>query len=678
MPSDVPQNLTDNSVQHPQDSIIKRLPETVSNKISAGEVVQRPASVVKELLENAIDAGADDITLLIKEAGKTLIQVIDNGCGMTEEDAVRCFERFATSKVSAFEDLENLHTLGFRGEALASAAAVAHIELKTKRRSDRTATLVRIEGGKVEEKSKAQAADGTSISVRNLFYNVPARRKFLKSNATEFKHIFETVQALALAHADIKWTFISDDEEVFRLTTDSIPERLNHFFGSRFSDGLAKVSETNDYMSVQGWLGKPAMMKRTKHEQFLFINGRWAASKALTHAVVQGYGQLMGEREYPFFLLYLTLEPSRIDVNVHPTKMEVKFEDERNVYSMILAVVKRAVGAVDFSPAVTLGEKSQQSELYGNGEADAVSFSGIGKKLSYNDRDAESQSSNALFKDYKENNFTGQYAAVKPGDTGDTDDMDELNRKFAEAIAEEKNGKYANAPDEPLNGDSLNGDSLNNDAASGTAKAIVYQSAMSSKPDTGGGKPDEKFIWQLHNKYILTQLKSGLMIIDQHVAHERILYERALSVMESNVPNSQQLLFPQRIELRPWEYEILETVKADLERLGFTLRFFGGKSVLVEGIPPDVRRGSEEKILQEMLEQYQTYTETLKIEARDNIAKSYACRSAIMAGDKLSQWEMSVLIDQLFATTMPYVCPHGRPIIIKLSLEELDRMFGRT
>ncbi|MBC8044847.1 MAG: DNA mismatch repair endonuclease MutL [Rhizobacter sp.] len=667
-------------------SVIEILPETVANKISAGEVVQRPASVVKELLENAVDAGADSITLIIKDAGKTLVQVIDNGCGMTEDDAVRCFERFATSKVRSFEDLENLHTLGFRGEALASIAAVSQVELKTKRAEDRTATLIRIEGGKFEEKSKAQSADGTSISVRNVFYNVPARRKFLKTNATEFKHIFEIIQALALSHTDIGWTFISDDEEVFKLTSPNLAERLNGLLGKDFANGLAAISETNDFMSVKGYLGKPAMMKRTKNENFLFINRRITQSKSLTHAVVQGYGELMGEREYPFFLLDISIDPSRIDVNVHPTKMEVKFDDDRNVYNMILAIVKRAVGQTDFAPVVSLGEKSGVPE--NRSLQNTVSFAGIDKRLGYNDRDAELQSTNRLFADYKENRFSGKYESadnaggydLQNRSNGGSENIETLSRNFAEATRDASSDYQSGQSGQSEQSGYLDQPAQPEPVGISSQPALQGNVVMAS----GGGedrserRQDERFIWQLHNKYILTQLKSGLMMIDQHVAHERILYERALSVMASNVPNSQQLLFPQKIELKPWEYEIMETIKSDLERLGFSLRMFSGRSVLIEGIPPDVRRGAEEKILQEMLEQYHDYAETLKIESRDNVAKSYACRSAIMAGDKLSQWEMSVLIDQLFATSMPYVCPHGRPIIIKLSLEELDRMFGRT
>jgi DNA mismatch repair protein MutL len=632
-------------------SLIKKLPDAIANKISAGEVVQRPASAVKELLENAIDAGADEITLVIKDAGKTQLQVIDNGCGMSDEDAVMSFERFATSKISDVGDLETLHTLGFRGEALASIASVAQVEMKTKRRGDRTATLVKIDGGVIQTVEKTQAADGTSVSVRNLFFNVPARRKFLKSDATEFKHIYEIIQAQALAHSDIRWTFISDGDEVFRLDSADVLERLNVFFGKEFSKGLLEISETNDYLSLHGFLGKPAMMKRTKNEQFLFVNERITQNRMLSHAVAQGYGELLGEREQPFFLLYLTIDPRHIDVNVHPSKMEIKFDDERNVYAMVNSVVRRAVSGMDFSPAVTLEEKPSSVVR----RTDEHTVAGASKRLSYNDRSTEVRSTNALYAEYKQ---AAEMFRAEPQRT-----VGKESGNVAPAVA-------------PNVSEPQTSEELFETAAPAAPKTyqVIYQSTDGAEER----KPTDRFLWQLHNKYIVTQIKSGLMLIDQHVAHERILYERAVAVMNADIPNSQQLLFPHRIELKPWEEEILKTIKPDLERLGFTMRLFGGRSILIEGVPPDVRPGSEEKILQELLEQYQNYAETLQLEQRDNIAKSYACRSAIMAGDKLSHREMNVLIDQLFATSMPYVCPHGRPIVITLSLEELDKMFGRT
>ncbi len=632
-------------------SLIKKLPDVIANKIAAGEVVQRPASAVKELLENAIDAGADEITLIIKDAGKTLIQVIDNGSGMSEDDAMLAFERFATSKISTAEDLDDLHTLGFRGEALASIASIAQVELKTKRREDALASLVRIDGGVFQETSKTHAPDGTSIAVRNLFYNIPARRKFLKSETTEFKHIYDTILSQTLAHPEIKWRFISDGEEVFNLTTFSLTDRLNHFFGKEFSNGLIEFRESNDFANVQGFLGKPAMMKRNKNEQFLFINRRITQSRQLHHAILQGYGELLGEREQPFYLIYLEMEPRRFDVNVHPTKLEVRFEDERNVYSLMLSVVKKNVSGVDFSPSVAIEEKpdaprnaTTRVEEYAKFYKPSPSeFPSVQKRLSYNEREQDVRSSNALYADFKRETEPSKEPTPR--------------REFT--------------PEPPLLHDASFEPST--DVPKSREYQLIFQSSDKESDTFKGAYPV-----QLHNCYILTPIKSGLMIIDQHVAHERILYERALTVMDAGISNSQQLLFPHRIDIKPWDMKVLEELRLDLEKLGFSFRQFSQNSVVVEGVPSDVKPGAEERILFDLIEQYLDYQQSLKLEKRDNIAKSYACRNAIMAGDKLSQREMSLLIDQLFATSMPYVCPHGRPIIIKLSLSELDKMFGRT
>jgi DNA mismatch repair protein MutL len=571
---------------------------------------------------------------------------------MNEEDALLSFERFATSKIQNADDLENLHTLGFRGEALASIASVAQVELKTKRREDELASVVKIEGGTFTETSKTQIADGTSMAVRNLFYNIPARRKFLKSDATEFKHIYETIQAQSLVYPDIQWTFISDNEEVFRLVTPNIPDRLDHFFGKDFSKGLVEFKEQNDFMTLSGYLGKPAMMKRTKNEQFLFINNRITQSRMLNHAISQAYGQLLGEREHPFYLMYMTIEPKRVDVNVHPSKMEVRFDDERNVYSMVQSVVRKAMSGMDFSPSVKVEEKPDYLSFTAlPQQADtrqSPTALGTSKRLSYDDRNSDFRSSNSLYADFKDNLRLDQtYQAVEKQITKLVEQrtFEEDNQSFQVTDIEQKKS---------------------------TEYQVIYRA------DEKEEQEEKRWLWQLHSKYILTQIKSGLMLIDQHVAHERILYERAMAVMNAGIPNSQQLLFPQRIELKAWEYEILLSITDDLEKLGFSLRVFGGRSVLIEGIPPDVRPGSEEKILNELIEQYHSYSEDISIEKRHHVAASYACRSSIMAGDKLSQREMGVLIDQLFATTMPYVCPHGRPIIIKVSLGELDKMFGRT
>ncbi len=623
---------------------IAKLPDVVANKISAGEVVQRPASVVKELLENSIDSGATRITVVIRDAGRQLIQIVDNGSGMSGEDALLSIERFATSKITGVEDLDLLRTLGFRGEALASISSVSHFELKTRREFDQLGTMLKTDGGLTEGTAQVQCEAGTMISVRNLFFNVPARRKFLKSNATEYRHIHETVKTLVLAYPEIEWRMINDDEELFHFRTSDVRERLNHFYGEGFSDSLIEVTEDNDYLSIGGYLGKPGMMLRQKHDQYFYINRRVVQNRMLSQALQQAYGDLLEERQTAFALLFLGIDPSRVDVNVHPSKLEVRFEDERNVRNMIYPVIKRAIQMHDFSPeATSSGSDSLQSPV-------AAAFGHApDRRLGFTEYSGPASTTADLQKNYREGAF--QYPVFGPA--GRSAQQSPLAPSPVSTVEE---------------------------------RYTVHESADMTIPVGPGNIIDEAApviadkdpkIWQLHNKYIVCQIKTGLMIIDQHVAHERVLYERAVDVMDEQVPNSQQLLFPQKIDLKAWQYEVYEEISEELYRLGFSIRAFGGMSVMIEGVPPDVRDGTEATILQDMIAEYQDNASKLKLEKRDNLAKSYSCRNAIMTGQKLSLEEMKTLIDRLFATRMPYVCPHGRPVIIRLSLDELDRMFGR-
>ena len=621
---------------------IARLPDRVANKISAGEVVQRPASVVKELLENAIDAGATKITVAIKDAGKELIRVVDDGAGMVREDALLCVERFATSKITGVEDLESLQTLGFRGEALASISSVSHFELKTRTAKETLGLRLRYEGGALAEESGVQGEQGTTISVRNLFYNVPARRKFLKSNATEYNHIFEIVKSFALAYPEIEWRMYSDDEELFHVKRPDILERLNVFYGDDFAAGMIELSEENDYLSIRGFLGKPAMQKRRKLDQYFFINRRLVQNRMLSQAVQQAYGDLLVERQTPFVLLFLSIDPSRIDVNMHPAKLEIRFDDERNVRNMFYPVIKRAIQLHDFSPDLA---------VTGSGQPDsAQGMESSVRKFSFPDIPHRSITTGDLYRNYREGAFD-EASASRPSPLQQAE------------IFPHRAGTGALPSSGLREGDEV---------LSSILLAPLYDDDVVPVP-----KNSEPKIWQLHNKYLICQIKTGLMIIDQHVAHERVLYERAVEVMNQNVPNSQQLLFPQKVEFRPWEYEIFEEIREDLYRLGFNLRLFGNKTIMIEGVPQDVKPGTEVTILQDMIAEYQDNASKLKLEKRDNLAKSYSCRNAIMAGQKLSLEEMRSLIDNLFATREPYSCPHGRPVIIKLSLDQLDKMFGR-
>lgn len=599
-------------------SIINILPEHLANKIAAGEVVQRPDSVVKELLENSIDAGATSISVTIKTAGKTFIQVIDNGKGMSEEDAVKAFLRHATSKINSYEDLENIRTLGFRGEALASIAAVAQVELKTRKEEEQAGTLIRIDGGEVKEHSKTAHQQGTTISVKNLFYNTPARRNFLKSNNTEFKHIYDTVQRLALSKPEIALEFTSDDDTILALPSQQIEDRLKSLFGDRHFSTMIPVHEETELLTVHGYIGKPDFARKSKVEQFVFLNNRFIISRSINHAVFSGYEHLVEKGNFPFFLLYIELDPHKVDVNVHPSKMEVKFADEQNVYRIVAAVVRKALGGSDLVPTVEFRQTADD-------------FSSL------------------------------RHTAV-PRFYPNTEPVVAPSRPETAAPAE-----------------SLPFDlSLKLDQIFSVPQQTAQQETQFQHVPREVEESESKPIWQLHNKYILTQIRSGLMIIDQHVAHERILYEKALTRMNNAVPSSQQLLFPQTIQLSSGDFTLAKDILPFLQTIGFETKVFGKNTLVLEGVPPEVKAGTETTILQDILDEFKNNQLRVKLDAQDNVAKSFSCKAAIKAGERLSEAEMRSLIDQLFATQMPYVCPHGRPVLIKLSLQELDRRFFRT
>lgn len=610
----------------PLTTTIAILPEHLANKIAAGEVVQRPESVVKELVENSIDAGAKTISIVIKEGGKSLIQISDDGMGMNEEDAVMSFARHATSKIKSYEDLETVRTLGFRGEALASIAAVAHVELKTRRATDEVGTLVRIEGGDVREQSKTSAQPGTTITVRNLFYNTPARRHFLKSNNTEFKHIYDVVQRVALSHPEMAIEFTSDGERLLDVKATSLEERLKNLYGERHFETLIPIREETELLSLSGFIGKPDFARKSRVDQYLFLNKRFIINRSINHAIYSGYEHLLEKGNFPFYLVSLELDPRKVDVNVHPSKMEVKFSDEQSIYRFVMSVVRKALGAQDLVPSLEMnGSKSFDSS------------------------------------------FTSLRHAALP-------------RYLSPGIDSFAGGR-ASPPSTGL-GTSPEDTSLNLDKLFADIPTVPLPAPQAPQQFAHGTRENEaqegRAIWQLHNKYILSQIRTGLMIVDQHVAHERVLYERAVSSFNNAVPVSQQLLFPQTLQFSAGDFALAKDLIPHLQAIGFELKLFGKNAIVLEGVPTDVKAGTEGSILQDILDEFKNNQHRVKLDARDNVAKSFSCKAAIKAGDKLSDVEMRVLIDQLFATAMPYVCPHGRPVVVKISLTELDRRFMRT
>ncbi len=603
---------------------IQILPEHIANKIAAGEVIQRPDSVVKELIENSLDAGAKNIDIIIKEGGKQLIQVVDDGFGMDERDAVESFLRHATSKIATYEDLEDIRTFGFRGEALASIAAVAQVTMKTRCTEDEAAVVVQIDGGGSPRITREGRGPGTSLIVRNLFYNVPARRKFLKSNNTEFRHIYDAVQRAAISHPEAAFRFTSDDEIILDAKAGSMQERIREVFGERQFEGLIWTEEQSDPLSISGYIGKPTFGQKSRVNQYLFLNGRYIVNRNINHAVFRAYEHLLIKGTFPFFALFIKIDPRRVDVNVHPSKLEAKFEDEQMIYRFVFTVVRKSLAAHNFIPAVSI--------LEGSAEGGSIGL-----------------------------RFTGSQhlGGERPGTGGLVD------RSTGEILPFTRPAARGSDIAERLLG------SIEEKFAS---QAGASEVSPDERPDTGVRAP----IWQLHNKYLLSHVGDGLMIVDQHAAHERVLYERAVKRFASGNPSSQQLLFPQTIQLVPGDYSLLMELLPHCEQLGFIIKPFGKNTIVVEGVPPDLKAEKSAKIVEDLLTLYKEYQQHSPLEVRDNLAKSFSCKAAVKAGDKLNEPEMRSLLDQLFATTIPNVCPHGRPVVLKISIEELDRRFGRT
>jgi len=608
------------------NSRIKILPENLANKIAAGEVVNRPESVVKELMENSIDAGAKLIEVIIKNAGKNLIQVIDDGIGMSEKDAELCIQRHATSKISTIEDLEKIKTLGFRGEALASIAAVSIFELKSRRSEDELCTILKINENASIIKEKDSAQVGTTVSVKNLFYNVPARRNFLKSNSTELKHIIESFKRISLSNPGISFKFFNDDDLIFDFNAGSFSDRMKSVFADNILDALIEVKEETDYLSMTGYVTKPAYLRKSKGEQYFFLNQRYVSNRIVNHAVFTAFENILEKGDYPFFVLFMRVDPKKIDVNVHPSKLEVKFDDDKEIYSFVNAVIKKTIASYDLVPSLSFDDRASSESL---------NFQNVNiERGNFSDRPRQASVSSIL-------------------------SDDEIDRLFESLNAEIKVTGNDSAGDGPFD--------------EGQPKEIYHTTDRISQREN-----ETPFIVQLHNKYILSQIKSGLMIIDAHVAHERILYEKALTSINANIPFSQQLLFPQKVSLDPADFQLVKELETHLINLGFSFKYKGKNRVEIVGIPADLKSEHEVETLLEILHEYRKNEQEKHLEITDNLAKSFSCKAAIKAGDKLSETELRILVDQLFATSMPYVCPHGRPIVIKIPIEELDKKFGRT
>jgi DNA mismatch repair protein MutL len=615
--------------------IIQLLPDAVANQIAAGEVVQRPASAVKELIENAIDAGADKIQLILKDAGKSLIQVIDNGCGMSLTDARMCFERHATSKIKKAEDLFAIRTMGFRGEAMASIAAITHVELKTRRHDDELGTCISIEGSEVMSQEACSANTGTSISVRNLFYNTPARRNFLKSNPVEMRHIIDEFQRVALANPQIFFTLHHDGQEVYHLPGSGLKQRIIHLLGNNYKERLVPVEEDTSVIKLRGFVGKPEFARKTRGEQFFFVNNRFIRDAYLNHAVTMAFKELLPEDTFPLYVLFIEIDPAKIDINVHPTKTEIKYQDEQTIYAIIRSAVKRSLGRYNITPSLDFDQDNSIENLVSLKPLEEI----VAPTISFNP------------------------------------DFNPFNsdRKIEREIPFLRNsGDYSGSPI-PKNWDTLYEISK---------KDIAVQHRMHAETsievdDQEISKPSERQLFQVHGKFILSQIKSGFMLISQQAAHERILYERFLQQLQNHSGVSQQSLFPQSVTLNSSDFELLKELLPDIRALGFDIREFGKNTVVVEGIPAELHNVDENALLELLLEGFKNNQSVLKLDKRDSLARSLARNAAIKGGTKMSLEEMNLLIDQLFACQMPNVALNGKLIISTFTLNELAERFEK-
>lgn len=640
--------------------IIQLLPEAIANQIAAGEVVQRPASVVKELMENAIDAGATSIKLIVKDAGKALIQVIDNGCGMSETDARMCFERHATSKIREAKDLFAIRTMGFRGEAMASIAAVAQVEMRTRQHNRELGTRIAIEASRLVLQEPCQCTPGSSISVKNLFFNVPARRNFLKSNPIEMRHILDEFQRIALANEDVFFSLHNNGTEVFHLPTGNLRQRIVGIFGNNFNPKLVPVKEETDVMTIGGFIGKPEFARKTRGEQLFFVNDRFIKSGYLNHAVMTAYEELLPKDTFPFYVIFLEMDPARIDINVHPTKQEIKFDDERLVYNYLRVAVRHALGSHSIMPELDFDAETSFSATKNFG----LPFN-VGQQSDFEQEMSQTRSQDTVSSIPK---ATGTGYERPAADSREAANLRNWQQLYAgiEEIAETPKGGLS-APVTPGAFDDEAGESITIGSNWASPGELDDVGTSFSKP--------QKAPYQIQSTYIVSPIKSGFLLIDQQSAHERILYERYLDAMEERQAFTQKQLFPKTFTLPTADAAIFGDIMPSINQLGFDIQEFGKDSFIIHGVPADLTSGQNEvKIIETLLEQYKRNIE-LSLDLKENLARSMARSAATKRGTPLSVPEMQVLIDQLFACAMPFKSPTGKSCFLSFNMEELEGMF---
>ncbi len=607
--------------------IIQLLPDAIANQIAAGEVVQRPASVVKELMENSIDAGATYIQLIIKDAGKGIVQVIDNGSGMSETDARMCFERHATSKIRKAEDLFSITTMGFRGEAMASIASVAQVELKTKRADDELGTSIKIDGSVLKSQESIQAPQGTSIAVKNLFYNIPARRNFLKSNPVETRHILDEFQRIALAHPEIKFSFIQNDQETYALPSEKLGKRIVDLFGKSYREQLAACEENTSYVSIKGYVGKPEHAKKTRGEQFFFVNDRFIKNAYLNHAVMSAYERLLPDGSFPFYVLFLSIDPAHIDINVHPTKTEIKFEDERSIYAIIQSAVRKTLSIHNLIPSLDFDSN--------------VNFQ---------------NPSNTTHRQEPQSAYSDTSHKPKP--------VQDAWKKLYEGLQN--------------NIDAFEQQSPQNQAALFPSAMNEYKTVQSKANERSDTSPQTSFqSIQVLNKYIAVSISSGLLLIDQKRAYQRVLYDQFMDNLQRKNGASQQLLFPQVLNINPADQILLSEITDEINDLGFRLQVLANGQMEMVGVPAELGDEDGQNLLEGILEQLKHASADLMAHRAEKIAQTMANRFAARYHQRrLNELEMHGLIEQLFASSNPNSSPNGESISQLLNEMSISQLLG--
>jgi len=602
--------------------IIRLLPDSVANQIAAGEVIQRPSSAVKELLENAVDAGSTQIELFIKDSGRTLIQIVDNGTGMSPTDARLSFSRHATSKIRNAADLFSIRTKGFRGEALASIASIAQVELKTRRLEDELGTCILIEGAEISSQTAIAASPGTTISIRNLFFNVPARRNFLKSNNVEARHIIEEFERVALAHPEVAMSLHQNGIEIFQLPVANQRQRIVSVYGSHYNERLVPVMEETSLLSITGFIGKPAFSKKSRGEQFFFVNKRFIRDGYLNHAVTNAFEELLPRDSYASYWLFIDIDPSRIDVNIHPTKTEIKFEDERSVYAIVRAAVKRSLGQYSIAPALDF-EKENSFEVPHAMRSQTPAQPTVTVNTNYNPFRTDSNKSIASA------GWEKMYSNIQGAEAKTEIPLPEvqlipgLERQLGEEKLSQEHGSF----------------------------------------------------FQLNKQFVICTIDGGLLCVDQEAAHQRILFEKYKDRLHSDSSYSQQDLFPESLDFSPADVALLQELEEDIRSLGFDIREFGGNSFVLHGAPPEVLKGTEKEILESILEKYKSGESPSLNNKREILAASMAKSVSIKAGQELSSAQMKSLVDELLSCDKPGHGIHGKPCMTLLKTEEIRDRF---